>query len=184
MYSAKVEEMRREREEERKECERLALKNKDVRRKVQKYDRCVGNSKTKVGTNHMNPQSVSQGGRGGGRGLKGIMRHSARQAEQAAKTAARLELLLNEEPGYVEAEGLERTFRYHQQEIAAAVPLANQQHYFDLTLPQLGPYSITYSRNGRHLLIGGYKGHLATMDWKDRQLGAEFHVRETVRDVK
>ena len=99
MYSAKVEEMRREREEERKECERLALKNKDVRRKVQKYDRCVGNSKTKVGTNHMNPQSVSQGGRGGGRGLKGIMRHSARQAEQAAKTAARLELLLNEEPG-------------------------------------------------------------------------------------
>lgn len=50
---------------------------------------------------------------------------------------------------YVEAEGLDRTFRYRQQEIAAAVPLANQQHYFDLKLPQLGPYSITYSRNGR-----------------------------------
>ena len=50
---------------------------------------------------------------------------------------------------YVEAEGLDKTFRYRQQEIAAAVPLANQQHYFDLKLSQLGPYSITYSRNGR-----------------------------------
>ena len=36
----------------------------------------------------------------------------------------------------------------------------------------------------RFLLIGGSKGHIATMDWKDKQLGCEFHVRETVRDVQ
>lgn len=51
MYSAEVEEKKRKREEERKECEELALKKKDVRNKVQKYDRCVGISK-KVGTSH------------------------------------------------------------------------------------------------------------------------------------
>lgn len=95
-----------------------------------------------------------------------MLRQRDRQAEQAAKTAARLELLLNEEPGlvtglvcicvyvwfvcrYVEGEGLERTFRYQQQEMAAVLPLANRQHYFDLKLEQLGPYSISYSRNGR-----------------------------------
>ena len=50
---------------------------------------------------------------------------------------------------YVEAEGVERTFRYRQTEMAAAVPLASQQNYFDLKLEQLGPYSITYSRTGR-----------------------------------
>ena len=36
----------------------------------------------------------------------------------------------------------------------------------------------------RHLLMGGYKGHVATMDWKDKRLGTEFHVREAVRDVQ
>ena len=38
---------------------------------------------------------------GGGRGLKSILRRSDRHAEHAAKTSARLELLLSEEPGSV-----------------------------------------------------------------------------------
>ena len=50
---------------------------------------------------------------------------------------------------YVEAEGVERTYHYRQQDIAAAVPVANQQHYFDLKLEPLGPYVMDYSRNGR-----------------------------------
>ena len=44
---------------------------------------------------------------------------------------------------------MERTFRYRQSEMAAAVPLATQQQYFDLKLEQLGPYTVDYSRNGR-----------------------------------
>ena len=36
----------------------------------------------------------------------------------------------------------------------------------------------------RQLLIAGRKGHLASMDWKDKKLGCEFHVREAVRDVQ
>ncbi len=35
---------------------------------------------------------------------------------------------------------------------------------FDLSLPDLGPYAIDYTKNGRFLLLGGRKGHLALMD--------------------
>lgn len=36
----------------------------------------------------------------------------------------------------------------------------------------------------RKLLIGGAKGHMATFDWQTGQLGCEFHVKETTRDIK
>lgn len=50
MYSAEAEEKKGQREEQRKECERLALTNKDVRRKVRKYDRIQGVGKSTVGS--------------------------------------------------------------------------------------------------------------------------------------
>lgn len=71
---------------------------------------------------------------------------------------------------YLEAEGTEKTFRFKQEDIAAAVPVANSQQvcgvhqhgkllfntktiiisqYFDLNLDTFGPYSISYSRHGR-----------------------------------
>ncbi|CAI8025621.1 Probable U3 small nucleolar RNA-associated protein 7 [Geodia barretti] len=121
---------------------------------------------------------------GGGRGLKRIRQQKEKHAELAARTSARMELLLNEDAGCVEAEGAERTFRYRQSEMAAAVPVAAAQNYFDLQLEQLGPYSLSYSRNGRNLLIGGAKGHIATMDWREKRLVTEFNVREAVRDVQ
>jgi hypothetical protein len=53
---------------------------------------------------------------------------------------------------------------------------------FDLNL-DLGPYNCAYSRNGRHLLLGGRKGHLALMDWEKASLEMEIQVRETINDV-
>lgn len=47
---------------------------------------------------------------------------------------------------------------------------------FDLQLDQLGPYSLAFTRNGRHMLLGGRKGHLALLDWQHAQLGAEIQV--------
>ena len=43
---------------------------------------------------------------------------------------------------------------------------------------------MTVASPARSLLIGGNKGHVATMDWRSKKLGCEFHVRETIRDVQ
>ena len=39
------------------------------------------------------------------------------------------------------------------------------------------------SRNGKHLLLGGQKGHLAMLDWKRKTLVCEFQAKDRVRDV-
>ncbi|XP_064395157.1 uncharacterized protein LOC135342363 [Halichondria panicea] len=153
----------------REEREERGLSLRDTRDRVTKYDRLVKNKKTK---------NIKD------KKLRRFIKESDGQHKRAAKKAARSELLLQEEPGYLEAEQMERTYRFKQEDIAAAVPLASSVQYFDLKLDTFGPYSINYSRNGSHLLLGGQKGHLATVGWKEKKLGAEFHVRETVRDVQ
>ncbi|MCO5612564.1 hypothetical protein L7F22_066832 [Adiantum nelumboides] len=47
----------------------------------------------------------------------------------------------------------------------------------------MGPYRSAYTRNGRHLVLGGRKGHLAAFDWQTGKLMCEVNVNETVRDV-
>ena len=48
---------------------------------------------------------------------------------------------------------------------------------FDLALPELGPYNLAFTRSGRHMLLGGRRGHLALLDWQQRHLVAEVQVR-------
>lgn len=61
--------------------------------------------------------------------------------------------------------------------------MAAFQH-FELNLNQFGPYRIDYTRNGRHILLGGRKGHLAAFDWMTKDLTNETNVMESVRDVQ
>ncbi|KAI2625495.1 WD40-repeat-containing domain protein [Xylaria nigripes] len=110
------------------------------------------------------------------------------QALEAKYKAATLkakdaEILLEETSGYLEPETeLERTYKVRQDEIQADVSVATAQKRFDLTLNELGPYVFDYSRNGRDLLLGGRKGHIASMDWRQGKLNCEFQVNEIVRD--
>ncbi|KAF2965960.1 hypothetical protein GQX73_g7631 [Xylaria multiplex] len=95
------------------------------------------------------------------------------------------EILLEGTSGYLEPETeLERTYKVTQEEIQASVSVATAQKRFDLTLNELGPYVFDYSRNGRDLLLGGRKGHIAAMDWRQGKLNCEFQVNEIVRDVR
>ncbi|TGJ85466.1 hypothetical protein E0Z10_g3323 [Xylaria hypoxylon] len=95
------------------------------------------------------------------------------------------EILLEGTSGYLEPETeLERTYKVRQDEIQDSVSIATAQKRFDLTLNELGPYVFDYSRNGRDLLLGGRKGHIASMDWRQGKLNCEFQVNEIVRDVR
>ncbi|KAI1266223.1 WD40-repeat-containing domain protein [Xylariaceae sp. FL1019] len=105
--------------------------------------------------------------------------------QEASLKAKDAEILLEETSGYLEPETeLERTYKVRQTEIQDSVSVATAQKRFDLTLNELGPYVFDYSKNGRDLLLGGRKGHIASMDWRRGKLNCEFQVNETVRDVR
>ncbi|RYY34237.1 hypothetical protein EON62_03475, partial [archaeon] len=84
---------------------------------------------------------------------------------------------------YLEAEGMERTYKFKQTDIAEAVDLGVARKAIDFKLDTYGPYRAKYSRTGRHMLLGGAKGHIALVDWNKYAVAAEFNVREEVRDV-
>lgn len=104
--------------------------------------------------------------------------------EEARDAAERAEILLTEEQGFIEAEGMEKTWRLKQDEIVKHVDISTANKRFELKLNDFGPYTIDYSRNGRDLLICGKKGHVASFDWRLGQLHTELHLNETANAVK
>lgn len=95
-----------------------------------------------------------------------------------------------EDAGLIEVDDeMERTARVTQADIKEQVGVDTARKSFELKLAGknnigLGPYRCDYTRNGRHLLLGGRKGHLAAFDWQSGKLSCEIQVRETVRDVR
>lgn len=135
------------------------------------------------------------------RKLKGQLNASERLARDAALSAAKVRLaaaqtcggcggrahsslaaqteqwLLPAEAGFLEAEGMERTYRFSQEALASSADATSSRKAFDLSLPELGPYCLDYTPNGRHVLLGGRKGHLAVVDWAKPRLTTEIQVR-------
>jgi U3 small nucleolar RNA-associated protein 7 len=84
---------------------------------------------------------------------------------------------------FLEAEGIEKTYKFTQNQLSENVDLNTAKKIFNLDLPDFGPYRMNYTRNGRNLLLGGQKGHIATMDVLRMRLTCEFHANDLVRDV-
>ncbi|XP_036212206.1 WD repeat-containing protein 46 isoform X2 [Myotis myotis] len=106
------------------------------------------------------------------------------EEEEISVKAARSELLLAEEPGFLEGEDGEDTAKIRQADIVEAVDIASAAKHFDLNLRQFGPYRLNYSQTGRHLAFGGRRGHVAALDWVTKKLMCEINVMEAVRDIR
>ena len=111
------------------------------------------------------------------RKLKGQLRHSESLAAEAATSAAQAEeWLLPEVAGALEAEGMERTWRFGQEDLVREVEVGAAAKAFDLSLPDLGPYNLDFTRSGRYMLLGGRKGHLGILDWQRAHLVTELQA--------
>ncbi|CAB3409480.1 unnamed protein product [Caenorhabditis bovis] len=107
--------------------------------------------------------------------------------EKRIELTAKAEKRLEEETGFIAPEVEENdnlSYSIRQKEIAQSVDLAAATKHFELNLPKFGPYRIDYTDNGRHLVIGGRKGHVASIDWQTKYLHSEQNVMEKVSDVK
>ena len=91
--------------------------------------------------------------------------------------------LLNvEQKGFLIPDEGEKTLKIPQKQIISLVPRAIQLASYNIDLDH-GPYQIDISKNGKHLLIGGAKGHIAMFDWMERKLTCEFSINEKVNDI-
>ena len=146
---------------------------KEEKERYKRYDRGEGNSSKALG-NHKLKQSIKR---------------SESKIGASAKAAAQAELLQPTEAGLMEAEGeLEYTSRMTQAQIAKAVDLNTACKAYNMTLDRLGPYRISYTADGRRLLLGGRKGHVAVVDWDGSHVGtagkpgpAQHEKRDTAR---
>ncbi|OAR02860.1 hypothetical protein LLEC1_01758 [Akanthomyces lecanii] len=117
--------------------------------------------------------------------LRRNMKQLESKYHEATVKAKDAEILLENTSGFLEAEGeMEKTYKVRQEDILSEVAMETATKRFELKLDALGPYVFDYSRNGAELLLGGRKGHVATMDWREGKLGCEIQLGETVRDVK
>ncbi|XP_055638819.1 WD repeat-containing protein 46 [Toxorhynchites rutilus septentrionalis] len=138
----------------------------------------------------IDPEALRRHSRGDGINLAGVKTrfHQISQKrkeiniEFAAEQAARAEVLLDEEEGYIEADDDETTSEIKQAEIVQNVDITTAAKHFNLQL-DFGPYRMRYTKNGSYLLLGGRKGHVAAFNWIRKSLLCEMNVMESVHDV-
>lgn len=109
--------------------------------------------------------------------LKGMIEVSEKAFGRAARSAAIVESLLPDESGYMQSEGFERTYNVSQTQLKSMVDLNTSKNIYCLDLDEFGPYSPYYSRNGRWMVLGGSKGHIALLDCLRMRVKTEVHLK-------
>lgn len=114
--------------------------------------------------------------------VKEMIRKEEAVIEEATEKAAKYDMFLSEEPGYIDI-GDEELIYLDQDLLQKNVDVSSAVKRFDLNLRDFGPYKVKYTRNGKFLLIGGKMGHIAAFDWFSKMLKCEINVMETVNDI-
>ncbi|CAH2074388.1 unnamed protein product, partial [Iphiclides podalirius] len=138
----------------------------------------------------IDPKTLERYSRGEGFEGKGVvhplhalkLQKKEKKFNYAQEQAARSEILHTEGQGLIEVGDGEKTTTVSQKVIAENVDIAAATKIFELNL-EFGPYRAKYSRNGRHLLLGSKKGHLAAFDWVTKKLHFEINVMESIHDI-
>ena len=110
-----------------------------------------------------------------------------RQANEEAQTLnSAAQILLPSSQGGIEVdpESNEKTYRLKQTDMVnnSMVDMNTAKSFFDFQL-RFGPYHVDYSRNGRYLLLGGGKGHVAIMDCLETQVKTDFQLQQEIYDI-
>ncbi|KAF8823018.1 BING4CT (NUC141) domain-containing protein [Cardiosporidium cionae] len=103
--------------------------------------------------------------------------------EEAVRRLAVSEVLLPSNEGFLETDGLEKSYRFSQADILSNLDVGYSKKVFDLQL-SYGPYSVDFSTNGRYLLFGGTSGNFSLLDCHNYNALTDVNVQETVRAVK
>ena len=108
----------------------------------------------------------------------------ANEEARASNTAAEILLPFSHGGIEVDPDGYEKTYRLKQTDMVnqSMVDLNTAKNFFDFQL-RFGPYRADYSRNGRYLLFGGSKGHVAIMDSLQTQVKMEIQLQQEIHDV-
>jgi U3 small nucleolar RNA-associated protein 7 len=116
--------------------------------------------------------------------LKNILKKSEKSFKNSLKSAEKNKLLLSHEESFLKEENFkEKTWKLSQKDLKEFLDLNTRNKSFSLDL-DLGSYRVDYSRTGTTLALGGQKGHLSIIEWKNGKLLSEIFLREKIRDVK
>ncbi len=114
--------------------------------------------------------------------LSGKMNRTEAKFGDAEKKAALASLLLTEEAGGLETEGVEETYNYKQRDLRRSVGSNARASAFKLSLDG-GPYFCGFTRNGRCLALGGRGGRLSLLDCLRFDLKMEIDAGSEIHDV-
>lgn len=113
-----------------------------------------------------------------------VRRHERFQRKAPKRLVEANMMKIEDDSNGLDLEQGEVADRVTQSDIVAAVDLQTQQKKYELVLDKLGPYKIDFTSNGTHLCLGGLRGHMANLKWKDFSLEGETQLKDKINDVK
>ncbi|XP_026192038.1 probable U3 small nucleolar RNA-associated protein 7 [Cyclospora cayetanensis] len=113
---------------------------------------------------------------------RAILKQQKRLEIDTRESKDAISTLATEQEGILEAEGLEKTYKFKQADILEHLDAAAKKKAFRFSL-SFGPYAVDVSRGGREMLFGGQKGSLGLLDCEEMKTLCEINVKETVRAV-